>query len=231
MKKKATTLTESLEIFELARLKEKYEGLGYNFQSNVRRKFNGQQVFFDALAKHPESKEEIIFEVKAQSLQRRTFNSDIISRRDLCKRIFPHAKFILVLAREREEPKIDKSILDGLLFDFIVREYLDFLHKKISNLTKLERVDELSLEKISFNDFENISVHGFANLRCWTTIESETFKGEAFSDGVPFHFKIILLANSNWTRHNNSQLYSISKNSTIEFDLSEYETIATRFRL
>jgi hypothetical protein len=218
MKRIIKTFGESLEQLELSKLRIKYEKLGYNFEESYQRKRKGDLFQFDAYAKHPVTKDEIIFEIKSKETIQKGDTERILSTRDKCLSYFPRARFIIVLAKEAKEPIIVESSLNFLLKKYIEAEYLKNLKGSIKGFMNVESVDQISFEKVNFNNFESLEVSGYGNLKFWLKIDYEQFKGRALSDGTPFEFHAFLTHNPEKL----GDIYVIDNKTVITFDLSEF---------
>lgn len=206
---------ENLEVFELAKLKRKYEELGFEFHTDRRRK----GVILDAIAIHPETKEEIIFEIKRAENFRKGDTEKILQKRNEYLKLFPKARFVFVLARETKEYNIPDSDFNLLLLKFIEEKHLKNIKRKINGFIKLDSVTDIVHDKLDFGNFKSINVTGYANLKFWIQIEEKEIRGESLSDGLPFAFDIKLV----FKPGNREVIYEIGSDSKIDFDFSEFK--------
>lgn len=218
MTKLKAKFSENLVQFELAKLKSKYEKLGFNFREDCRMIRKGKQFLFDAYAKHPETKEEIIFEIKALETFPKKSKESILKQREEYLKYFPNSKFILVVARLQKLPEISKSSINLLLQNFISEHYTKKLKSEVFNFMRVDSVTDISYDKIDFGNFSLMNLEGYANLKFWIKQDNPTFKGESLADGIPFQYHIELIHNSS----NSNSYYSLSPKSVIYFDLSEF---------
>lgn len=209
------TFGENLEVFELAKLQRKYEALGFKFHTDLRRK----GVILDAIAKHPETKEEIIFEIKRAENFRKGDTEKILQKRNEYLKLFPKASFVFVLARETKEYNIPDSEFNFLLLNFIEEKHIKHIKRKINGFIKLASVKDIVHDNLDFGSFKSINVTGYANLKFWVQIEEKEIRGEFLSDGLPFAFDIKLV----FKPGNSEVIYEIGSDSKIDFDFSEFK--------
>lgn len=219
MKKLKKTFGEGLEQFEIAKLREKYEKLGYIFHENYRIRKNKEPFILDAYAKNAKTKDEIIFEVKASESIKKGDTDEILKQRNKYLSFFPGARFVLVLARKSKELEIEKSELNTLLLEFIRVKYKDLLKSKIEGFEEIESIENISFEKVNLKDFSSINIDGYANLKFWINFKDKEINGVSLSDGIPFKF----IAKLEHNMHNPYSIYSLKETAEIEFDLSEFE--------
>jgi hypothetical protein len=220
MKKLKNTFGENLEQIEIAKLRLKYEELGFDFNTNLKVRINAnRRIEIDAYAKHPKTKEEIIFEVKAKESLKKGDTEKLVKRREELIKFFPNARFVLVLAKESPKQVIEDSSLNKLLLDFIKDKELQKLNSLIKQINA-ESIQSLNIEKIDFIDFKNIDIEGYGNFVFKHFVKNEDFEGLILSDGIPFQFKLKLVNNFNI-----AEPFTISKDSKILFDISEFDTI------
>lgn len=213
------TFGENLEVFELAKLKRKYEELGFVFYTDHPRTGKGNRYIFDAFAKHLETKEEIIFEIKRAEDFRKDDTERMLQQRDTYLKLFPRARFVLVLAREAKELKIPDSGLNELILKFIEEKYLTKIKRKIDGFIKLGSVTDIVYDNLDFGNFSLIKAKGNANLKFWFKIEEEDLRGESLSDGLPFAFYINLI----YSPDEDATIYKLGEGSIIDFDFSEFK--------
>jgi hypothetical protein len=217
-KKLQKTFGENLEVFELAKLKNKYEELGFIFYTDHQRIGKGNRYLFDAFAKNPLTNEEIIFEIKSAKDFRKGDTERVLQQRDTYLKLFPRARFVLVLAKEPVKPNILDSAINDLLLKFIEKEKLKDIMSKIDGFIKLNSLTDISINNLDFADFRTMNIKGYANLKFWIQIEDNNFRGESLSDGLPFAFDINLIYSPNEI----STIYKLEKESKIDFDFSEF---------
>ena len=216
MKKKLLkTFGQNLEVFELAKLKRKYEELGFVFFTDHKRRGK----IFDAFAKHPETKEEIIFEIKRAENFRKGDTERLLQQRNEYLKLFPKARFVLVLAKEAREMKIPYSGLNELILNYIEEKYMTNIKGNINGIIKLDTVTDIVYNNLDFGNFRYIKATGNANLKFWIRIEENEFNGESLSDGLPFSFNIKLV----FRPDNEKVIYEIENDSKIDFDFTEFE--------
>jgi len=219
MKRMRKTFGESLEQLELTKLRIEYEKLGYKFDEQYKRMRKGEFFQFDAYAKHPETGEEIIFEIKSKESIQKGDTERLLAMRDRYLFHFPKARFILVLAKEAKEPVIAESSLNRLLKKYIEAKYMKDLKGSIKGFINVEIVEQISFEKVNFNNFKSLEVSGYGNLKFWLKIDDKQFKGQTLSDGIPFQFRAFLKHN----RGKLDEIYRLDKSTEITFDLSEFQ--------
>lgn len=220
MKKMKNTFGENLEQIEIAKLKLKYEELGYNFFTHKRLRSKENVVFeVDAFAKHPETKEEIIFEVKAKESVNKGDTKNLVNRRDQLLKHFPKARFVLVLAKEPQKQIIETSRLNDLILDYIKHHEWKNNFFFFNQPIEPTKIESLTIEKIDFKDFKNIDLEGYGNYVFTHYVKNEDFEGKILSDGIPFQFKINLFNN-----FNRESPFSIDHSSKFKFDISEFNT-------
>jgi hypothetical protein len=239
MEKLKKTFGENLELFELAKLKRKYEGLGYKFIEKAYRIRNNEKFIIDAYAIHPVTKEEIIFQIKSIETIKKGDTERLLELREKYREIFPKARFVVVLAREPKQQKIVDSELNFLLLKFIEKNFLGKIRNIVKGLIQLESVTDITFDKLDFGNFTSISAAGNANLKFWIVQDEKEFRGESLSDGIPFYFNINIILNSKSTSNSRSRSTSklktrqksksipiyknINKMSKIDFDFSEFQ--------
>jgi hypothetical protein len=216
MKKIKKTFGENLEQIEIAKLRLKYEELGFNFYSEKR--FPKENLILDAYAKHPISKEEIIFEVKAKESIKKGDTEIFVARRDQLLKRFPKARFVLVLAKKPSNQIIEDSSLNDLIFDFV--KHFEWKKNPFSFLIAAEpiRIESISIDKIDFKKFNRILLEGYGNFVFKHFIKDENFEGTILSDGILFQFKISLI-----NRFDKDRPFEIDHNSKFIFDMSEFK--------
>lgn len=219
MKQIKRTFGENLEFIEIAKLKLKYEELGFNFKSKYHVKINQDERFeIDAYAKNPITGEEIIFEVKAQSSLKKGDTEFLIKRRTKLLNRFPKAKFILVLAKETVRPEIEVSDLNKMILDFIIENELNHIKKFVFQIKDFQ-ISSINIDTIDFKDFSRIYLEGYGNFVFTHFVKNEKFEGYTMSDGIPFGFKLNLINN-----YDRFKPFSIKSDSKINFDLSEFQS-------
>ncbi len=216
MRKIKNTFGENLEQIEIAKLRLKYEELGYDFFTNKR--FPKHNLILDAYARNPETKEEIIFEVKAKESIKKGDTEKLVARREQLLKYYPKARFVLVLANEPSKKFIDVSSLNTLFFDYLKNYELNKEQFKIIMSFEPLKIESLITEKIDFEEFGSIKLEGYGNLIFKHFVKDENFEGNVLSDGIPFQFKIKLINN-----FEKKQPFSIDKSSKFTFDISEFK--------
>lgn len=219
MKKMKNTFGENLEQIEIAKLKLKYEELGYNFFTYKRLRSKENVLFeVDAFAKHPATKEEIIFEVKAKESVNKGDTKKLVDRRDQLLKHFPKARFVLVLAKEPQKQIIETSSLNDLILDYI--KYHEWKNNFFFFNQPIEptKIESITIEKIDFKDFINIDLEGYGNFVFKHYVKNEDFEGIILSDGIPFQFNIKLINN-----FDRNQPFTIDYKSKFSFDISEFK--------
>lgn len=210
------TIAENLERLELAKLKQKYEALGYEFTIESRR----QHLSLDAYAYRKEPRDEIIFEVKAIATLSAAEQRQIISeRRKIIKQAFPNARFVLVIAKENEESEVvDSPTLNTLLASYISERQFEILRGKIPDIERPLSVEKVSIDKVEFGDFSTIKMAGYANLLFYLRVDTVEFQGIRLADGITFKFEVSL-------QHTNNpqQIYNVAPDSRLYFDFAEFE--------
>lgn len=216
MKKIKKTFGENLEQIEIAKLRLKYEELGFNFYSEKR--FPKENLILDAYAKHPISKEEIIFEVKAKESIKKGDTEIFVARRDQLLKRFPKARFVLVLAKKPSNQIIEDSSLNDLILDYI--KYFEWKNNPFFFLNEVEpiRIESITIDKMDFENFNRIQLEGYGNFVFKHYIKDENFEGTILSDGIPFQFKITLI-----NKFIANQSFEIDHNSKFIFDMSEFK--------
>ncbi len=218
MKKIKKTFGERLEQLEIAKLRVKYEGRGYNFYENYRSNRKGELFIFDAYAKNPKTEDEIIFEVKSKESIQKGDTEKFLVIRDKYLFHFPKARFILVFAKEAKESAIVDSALNGLLAEYIKAKYLKYLTDRIRGFTKIENVEQISFANVNLKDFKNLEISGYGNIKFWLKRDDESFVGQVLSDGIPFQFQAFLSLNQEKLDY----IYLLDERTEITFDLSEF---------
>jgi hypothetical protein len=210
---------KDLEQFEIAKLRRKYEKLGYVFRDDFFPESHSHDVHIDAYAQHPISKDEIIFEIKSQlTILRGDKNRIIMQRRNIAK-YYPNARFILVIAREIKEPLIDIPDLNDLLLNYISTEYIKRLKSTIHYYNRMESIEEISYEKLVHKNFRIIEVIGYANLKFWIDISEKHLSGEILTDGIPIKFHLFL----DYSKDKTDVIPILNESSKIDFDFTEFE--------
>lgn len=209
------TFGKNLEQIEVAKLKLKYEELGYKFYPNKKSKFG--DLFFDAYARNPSTKDEIIFEVKAKDSVEKGDTEKLVKRRELILQHYPNARFVLVLAKKPSKDFFADSKLNNLLLEFIKEYKLEKLKPYIKQIDG-QNIQSISINKLDFKDFKTIYIEGVGNFVFKHFVKNENFEGKILSDGVPFQFSINLINN-----FDKNKPYSIEPNSKITFDISEFK--------
>jgi hypothetical protein len=181
---------KSLEAYEVAKLIKKYTELGYEIIYN-RRKRHPFFVRPDLHLINKETGDEIIFEVKSKyTYKKETFNG-IIEQKEFYKSKFPHARFVLVLAKEEEPISFESKTIKKQLLDYIKSNYHDALNDiyKINKI-EFEEVDYFECVNVDFGDFTSIKIQGYANIKYWIEVDEDDFKGKKLADGTPFYFDL-----------------------------------------
>ncbi len=217
MKRILKTFEDNLEQFELAKVKRKYEALGFQVYLNRTITRKNIKFSFDAYAKHPLSHEEIIFEVRAKNSLKPGDTKKIISQRNSYLTLFPRARFVLVITNEYKEPSFERSDFNQLLKNYIEAYEIENLKRTIINLISIDSVEEISIAKINFGDFKSIDLSGRGNLKFWIETNNKEFVGRSLSDGIPFNFK------ANLKYRKGKQIYFLDHETIIDFDLSEFK--------
>lgn len=218
MKTTQVQILRQKEKLEKLRLKAKYEGLGYKV-SFPRISRDGGPIP-DVYAINKITGDEIIFEIKSRTSLSRIKKSMILQMRNHYLKSYKKARFILVLPDEVEEKKPIESILNDLLLNYLDKNYNEVFSKNIEGFMKLKKIEELIMNYVNFNDFQNLTVRGEANLRFMISGRENEFYYENLADGIPFQFNLTL--NYIFPKKVDQNIYKISDDSEILFDLSEF---------
>lgn len=221
MKTTREDILRKKEEYEQLRLKMKYEEMGYEVSFpeaiNEDRK---QKYIPDLYAINKETGEEIVFEIKSRTGLKKIKKGDILELRNRCLEHYKNAKFILVLPDEVKEDVSVDSKLNDLLLNFIKETKLEYFQINIQGFFRLEHVEEVVLDKVDFNDFKSINVSGEANLKFYIERNEGDLNALNISDGIPFQFNLTLTHNQ--FSDTKKTVYTISEESRITFDLSEF---------
>lgn len=214
---------EELEQFEIAKLRRKYEALGYEFKQNFKpRRSNFDTFYVDAYAINRATSDEIIFEIKSLYTYNKRTAQDIRKKREEYLNWYPNARFILVLAREEKPLSFQFPQLGKLLFDFISKnpqELLDlydlkgFISIRFHDVTDEDYVTDVECTSFTYLEGSTFQFKGYANFRFWMYVEEEDFRGEVLNEGIPFFF------NASVKFTNSEPMISQCK---IKFDFSEF---------
>ncbi|MFZ2897250.1 MAG: hypothetical protein WA004_01430 [Saprospiraceae bacterium] len=186
MKKLDRSYFEALEELELYRLKDKYESLGYEFLQEL--EGIEEAVEPDAVARHKQTGELIFFEVKSFSKTKRFKKWRFTKQLEGLKKIYPGARFLLVIPRPRLKEEFYLQGLDKFLLEILKSKYEIKFRSKVSGLNRFESVEDLSISKLVVHS-NNIEVEGFGNVTfLYEREDSEVFS--SISDGVPFKFEL-----------------------------------------
>ena len=203
---------ESLEQFEIAKLKRKYEPLGYEFIENV----DSENFQFDAFAYNKATGDSIIFEVKSMYSYNKSIAQEIRKKREEYLKFYPNTRFILVLAREEQPLSFQFPQLANLLFDYISNnpeELLDLYELNGFRSMRFHNITDVECTGFTYLEGSTLQFKGYANFRFWMYFEEEDFRGEVLNDGIPFYF------NASVKFTNSEPMISQCK---IKFDFSEF---------
>lgn len=216
MEKIKNTFGENLEQIEIAKLKLKYEELGFNFYTNKKSRIT--DLIIDAYARHPLTKEEVIFEVKAKESIKKGDTEKLVARRDMLLKHYPNARFVLVLAKQPTKQIIEVSNLNDLILDYIKNNEWKNYSSIFIQPIEPTKIESITIEKINFKDFINIDLEGYGNFVFKHYVKNEDFEGKILSDGIPFQFSINLINN-----FNRDKPFTIDNKSKFSFDISEFK--------
>lgn len=218
MKDTKQQILKQREKLEMLRLKDKYEDLGYSVYFNKRSK--DKKCIADVYATNPLTGDRIVFEIKLRSELKKTITSDILEIRNQYLKSFKNTRFILVIPDEVEEKTPVESGLNTLIYQFIVEKYSNLLRENIDGFISLNEVQDLIIDYVNFNNFENITVKGNGNMRFIIEVLKNKFSHKSIADGIPFQFDLNLKIHE--IIKTRDEIYFISNKSRIIFDLSEF---------
>lgn len=182
---------QSLEEFEVAKLRRKYEALGYEFRDNYRpRRRYFRTYAVDAYAVNRITGDEIVFEVKSvHSYNERTFQI-IKNRRIDFQNWFPRARFMLVLAKEEKPVDFSFPELSILLLNYIISRET-FLNEPFwrKQVVRPNSVEDIECTGFRFDGNARFEIRGYANFRFWYLVNEKEFRGEMLNDGIPFYYE------------------------------------------
>ncbi len=185
MKRKLDSIAERLEYLELAKLRKEYEEKGFQFTENKRIKRNGTFIFLDAYARHPDTYEEVIFEVKAVGNESPEYKAKLRDQIQSYKNVFPKSRIVLVSVKEKSLPELEVEFIEEYLYSVIRENYEREIRFIIgSDFKKMEAIEKLTYEVLKVSYRDKIKVRGSAHLIISTGTELNTIKYE-----IPFRFE------------------------------------------
>lgn len=188
MKKLNRTYFAVLEELELYRLKDKYENLGYEFLEDPLEGMN-RAIEPDAIARHKQTGALIFFEVESFSKTKRFRKERFKQQIEGLKKIYPDARFLLVVPRSRPKEEFYLQGLDKFLLKIIKSKYRIDFQSNISGVDRFETVEDLSISKLIVQS-NKIEVEGVGNITfLYKREDNEVFS--SISDGVPFKFELV----------------------------------------
>jgi hypothetical protein len=200
-----------LEELELARLKERYESQGFEFFEDVSLNPEKNDVKLDGFAYNPETKEEIIFIVRAVENTRPDDVDEVWSQIKLIREENKVAKIVLVSPRLPTLPKFKIEYINRILLDEIKKSYFEILSKKIER----EKIYDLKVINEFYNelifDYNGVfDVYGYAHL-CFS--DNNEFSESEYE--IPFNFRVI---QKSYIIYESGMRNKMSVNVDIKFD-------------